>query len=89
MNKEEITFLEEALVYCEDITPRIDGDVFQSILQAAQYYLELITGKHETLVVVPREPTKEMITSGGIYGRFAYSDIYKSMIQAAQEVNNG
>lgn len=67
-------------------------------MKALESYLQLITNKHPDYVVVPREPTDEMITAGFEAaltklppdetmpsGMMRRNYLYTSMIQAAQE----
>lgn len=63
------------------------------IEKAAAAYLQLLKGEHETLVIVPRKATDDMVAEGALVfalgthqNPWTTEGIYEAMIQASQEV---
>lgn len=99
---EEIGSLQHDIVWLKKYAPKQPNislcAYILDVCDIAQKYLQLITGKHPDYVVVPREPTDEMITAGFEAaltklppdetmpsGMMRRNYLYTSMIQAAQE----
>jgi len=62
----EIEAMEEALKWASETIKnrrefKLRPGSFEVTVQAAKSYLQLLKGEHETLVVVPREPTKKQL----------------------------
>ncbi len=63
MSKEYIKTLEKALNPTDHLSTNMNPDHIgrRAILKAAQTYLALLKGEHETYVIVPREATEAML----------------------------
>lgn len=90
--KQEIKALEEDLKAMEDCAPA--WPALSGVIKATQLLLKLYKGEHETMVIVPKEPTGAMLMAirkqtiadmtGSHMGPSAENN-HKAMIQASQE----